>query len=329
MSAVSGGRSGIVMPVSNVSNAAGPAQRTAPEDPRVARELANLDQRVNAGEDLSASERARARAILRMAHSFAGAGNSATAAELADRAKSIVAPAESSVKPPETIPADAPGRNKPRQPIPLPEPGLPDVGPGDAPAKALGGRGESAHYYLDGSTDGAVSAQTPTLVPESQSVAFVRHHENQHVRHEIAKAIREGEKVVSVRVTVNYARNPRTGQVYAAGGLTHVRTHPAVSAYERVREGMPKAALQKDIVFGGPPRFLRIDETGTKEPDPNPETEKAVPDSPATGTESNATEALKPYQPLKGVHIADPQTAPVRIRGDIAADKRPLSPFGT
>ena len=52
---------------------------------------------------------------------------------------------------------------------------------------------------------------------------MVRAHEQEHVRHETAKAEREG-KEAETRVSIHYGACPECGRVYVSGGTTQVVT---------------------------------------------------------------------------------------------------------
>ena len=81
--------------------------------------------------------------------------------------------------------------------------------------------------YQDRSDDPSVSFQTPTHLSPAEAEVMVRVHEQEHVRHETAKAKREG-KEVDTRVTVHYSVCPECGHAYCSGGTTRVVTRESV-----------------------------------------------------------------------------------------------------
>ena len=87
--------------------------------------------------------------------------------------------------------------------------------------------------YVDGSNDPGVSFKAPTsLSPEAAPMA-VAGHENEHVRHERAKAAQQGREVVYQTVQIHTAICPECGRVYVSGGKTTTVTEakPKPEAY--------------------------------------------------------------------------------------------------
>jgi len=100
-----------------------------------------------------------------------------------------------------------------------------------SPASRADGAGEcttcARRRYQDKSDDPSVSFQAPTQLSAAEAEVMVRVHEQEHVRHETAKAEREG-KEVDTRVTIHYSVCPECGRVYCSGGTTRVATREAV-----------------------------------------------------------------------------------------------------
>jgi hypothetical protein len=78
--------------------------------------------------------------------------------------------------------------------------------------------------YQDRSDDPTVSFQTPTRVSREGAYEAVVSHENEHVRHEQARAQATGRKVVYQRVSVHTSVCPECGRVYVSGGETVTAT---------------------------------------------------------------------------------------------------------
>ncbi len=78
--------------------------------------------------------------------------------------------------------------------------------------------------YRDWSDDPTVSYQTPTSVSREGAYEAVVSHENEHVRHEQARAQATGRKVVYQHVSVHMSVCPECGRVYVSGGETVTAT---------------------------------------------------------------------------------------------------------
>lgn len=74
--------------------------------------------------------------------------------------------------------------------------------------------------YQDGSNDPGVSFKTPTKLSPESAVTAVRSHENEHVSHAKAQALREDRKIVSQSVSYSTAICPECGRSYVSGGTT-------------------------------------------------------------------------------------------------------------
>lgn len=74
--------------------------------------------------------------------------------------------------------------------------------------------------YQDVSNDPGVSFKTPGKINPGSSGAVVMSHEQEHVRNENAKAIREDRKVVSQSVRLQTSVCPECGRSYVSGGVT-------------------------------------------------------------------------------------------------------------
>jgi hypothetical protein len=74
--------------------------------------------------------------------------------------------------------------------------------------------------YKDQSSDPSVSFQTPTHVSPDMAAGAVAGHEQEHVRHEQAKAESSGRKVIFQSVTIQSSICPECGRSYVSGGKT-------------------------------------------------------------------------------------------------------------
>ncbi|MFP4498722.1 MAG: hypothetical protein ACLFQV_10965 [Vulcanimicrobiota bacterium] len=84
--------------------------------------------------------------------------------------------------------------------------------------------------YVDGSSDGSVSFQTPTHIPASMAGNAVLSHEMEHVSHETADAQRDGREVVHKNVMLHQSVCPECGRLYISGGTTEISTAPKKDA---------------------------------------------------------------------------------------------------
>lgn len=93
--------------------------------------------------------------------------------------------------------------------------------------------------YVDGSSDGAVSFQTPASIKGAGVAGVVAAHEREHVFREEAKARMEGREVLRQSVRIKYDICPVCGKPHVAGGETvTVTAKKAEQAYTTMR-GMP------------------------------------------------------------------------------------------
>jgi len=72
--------------------------------------------------------------------------------------------------------------------------------------------------YVDGSSDGGVSFQTPTHISPQQSFSEVRAHEYEHIRRDRASVESEGREVVYQSVRFFMSTCAECGQTYKSGG---------------------------------------------------------------------------------------------------------------
>lgn len=80
--------------------------------------------------------------------------------------------------------------------------------------------------YVDGSTDGSVSYQTPTHISPEDSAAKVMAHEHEHVFNEQLYAEQAGREVLSQSVQLDTSICPECGTSYVSGGMTTTVTAP-------------------------------------------------------------------------------------------------------
>ena len=78
--------------------------------------------------------------------------------------------------------------------------------------------------YVDGSSDSAVSYQTPTKISPAAAKGAVLSHEMEHVFREQAKARANDREVVSQSVSLKYGICSECGETYVAGGTTRTTT---------------------------------------------------------------------------------------------------------
>lgn len=78
--------------------------------------------------------------------------------------------------------------------------------------------------YVDGSNDPGVSFKTPTHVDPKNAASAVMSHEQEHVRHETAKASAQDRKIISQSVQIETSVCPECGKVYVSGGKTTTTT---------------------------------------------------------------------------------------------------------
>jgi hypothetical protein len=90
----------------------------------------------------------------------------------------------------------------------------------------------ASRTYRDGSDDPTVSYQTATHISPEAATGAVLAHENEHVRHEQAKATKEDRQVVSQTVTLQMSCCPECGRPYVSGGKTVTITAPADDSAE-------------------------------------------------------------------------------------------------
>jgi len=95
--------------------------------------------------------------------------------------------------------------------------------------------------YVDESSDGGVSFQTPTHISPEESFSAVRAHEYEHIRRDRAAAERDGREVIYQSVSFRTATCAECGQVYKAGGTARTvsRSKPEQSESEHSRPNTP------------------------------------------------------------------------------------------
>lgn len=82
--------------------------------------------------------------------------------------------------------------------------------------------------YKDGSDDASVSFKNATKLSPAVASQAVRSHEQEHVNHERAKALKENKEIVSQNVTIQTSVCPECGTSYVSGGetITVTKTKP-------------------------------------------------------------------------------------------------------
>lgn len=78
--------------------------------------------------------------------------------------------------------------------------------------------------YQDGSNDPGVSFKSAAHIDPGNSSVVVMSHEQEHVRNESAKAVREKKEIVSQTVSLETSVCPECGRVYTSGGTTRTVT---------------------------------------------------------------------------------------------------------
>jgi hypothetical protein len=126
-----------------------------------------------------------------------------------------------------------------------PQAASPSSGPGGAEQCGTCAR----RKYRDRSDDPSVSFQAPTHLSPAEAEVMVRAHEQEHVRHETAKAERQG-KEVETRVSIHYGVCPECGRVYVSGGTTQVFTREPAEPAARSGATMPAEAPSSSAVPG-------------------------------------------------------------------------------
>ena len=74
--------------------------------------------------------------------------------------------------------------------------------------------------YVDGSNEMDVSFKAPGHISPEASYGKVMAHEQMHVANARAEGAKEGQELVSARVTLKMERCPECGRMYTAGGET-------------------------------------------------------------------------------------------------------------
>jgi len=90
--------------------------------------------------------------------------------------------------------------------------------------------------YTDGSDDPGVSFKSAAHIDPRNSSAVVMAHEQEHVRHETAKAAGEKKDIVSQSVSLQTSVCPECGRVYTSGGVTRTVTRSKNVAKDLVAE---------------------------------------------------------------------------------------------
>ena len=94
--------------------------------------------------------------------------------------------------------------------------------------------------FQDVSNDPSVSFKAPTSIAPGAEANAVAAHENQHVFHERAKAMREGKEVVYQSVQIHTAVCPECGRVYVSGGKTTTVTREKADPQEMVGRNLDR-----------------------------------------------------------------------------------------
>ncbi|WP_317366981.1 hypothetical protein [uncultured Tyzzerella sp.] len=100
-----------------------------------------------------------------------------------------------------------------------------NLGINDIDNKNLNGQKENCdtcenRKYKDESNDSSVSFKNATKLSPSAASQSVRRHEQEHVNHERAKALRENKEIISQSVTIKTSVCPECGTSYVSGGET-------------------------------------------------------------------------------------------------------------
>ena len=74
--------------------------------------------------------------------------------------------------------------------------------------------------YVDGSNESNVSFKTPSHISPQSSMSMVASHEREHVSNAIKEGNKEGNKLLSVSVSLETSICPECGRSYVSGGIT-------------------------------------------------------------------------------------------------------------
>ena len=139
-----------------------------------------------------------------------------------------------------SIPGGAPAAGAPSEKT------MPDIAPDSTEFNPIEPHGKcetcESRRYVDRSDDSSVSYQTPTKISANMSGAAVASHENEHVRNERGKAMREDREIVNQSVTFKYATCPECGKQYVAGGTTHTTSVSKPKPDNKPEEAQPGAS---------------------------------------------------------------------------------------
>lgn len=98
--------------------------------------------------------------------------------------------------------------------------------------------------YVDQSTEGNVSFQTPTHISPSASFSAVSAHEGEHVSNAMAKGNAPGTKLISASVSLKMEVCQECGTPYVAGGVTKTQIkYDTANPYELNRKAVEGSLL--------------------------------------------------------------------------------------
>ncbi len=99
--------------------------------------------------------------------------------------------------------------------------------------------------YVDGSNDSNVSFQAPTHISPAASFSAVSAHEQEHVTNAYSKGNQEGNRTISVSVSLTTAVCPECGTPYISGGTTRSTIEYNTSnPYENSRKSLEGSLLR-------------------------------------------------------------------------------------
>jgi len=95
--------------------------------------------------------------------------------------------------------------------------------------EALLGKEKASHTYQDASADAFASYRTPTSMTPGQASLMVPLHESGHLYHAMVEASMSGRRLVQAMTIIHWRIDPRTGEMYAAGGQAITKMGPKTS----------------------------------------------------------------------------------------------------
>lgn len=109
----------------------------------------------------------------------------------------------------------------------------------EATAKASGVQCQTckSRKYVDGSTEGDVSFQSPGHISPQSSAAVVASHEQEHVANARQEGAKEGNRLISASVSLKMSVCPECGRSYVSGGTTNTTiAYNEDNPYEKARK---------------------------------------------------------------------------------------------